>query len=175
MKKNKLMILALFCAFAQGAWAQNNWDEVYAMTQTTSSNWTALNAGSTMGRTLGSAGSTTYYYINGDLSFTNSNVSGSGLTIKGSVYLYIPSGVTLTCTGANGDGTTGAGAGIELTDGNTFFLLGGGTVNATGGNAANGGNGGNGGDATGSGYSWSQTYQVQVAPAALAEAEPVPA
>ena len=141
------MILALLCAFAQGAWAQNEWDEVYALTQTTSANWTALNAGSATGQTLGSAGATSYYYITGDLNFANSNAGGSGLTIQGTVYLYIPSGKTLATTGANASGQTGAGAGIELAAGNTLYLVGGGTLNATGGNAANGGNGGNGSDA----------------------------
>ena len=143
------MILALLCAVAQGAWAQtqNEWDEVYALTQTTAANWTPLNAGSATGQTLGSAGATSYYYITGDLNFANSNAGGSGLTIQGTVYLYIPSGKTLATTGANASGQTGAGAGIELAAGNTLYLVGGGTLNATGGNAANGGNGGNGGDA----------------------------
>ena len=141
------MILALLCAFAQGAWAQNEWDEVYALTQTTSANWTPLNAGSATGQTLGSAGATSYYYITGDLNFANSNAGGSGLTIQGTVYLYIPSGKTLATTGANASGQTGAGAGIELAAGNTLYLVGGGTLNATGGNAANGGNGGNGSNA----------------------------
>ena len=146
MTKKLLLFIALLCAFAHGAWAQNSWDEVYAMTQTTSTDWTAL-AGSTTGQTLGSVGNTTYYYANSNLSFTNSNAGGSGLTIRGTVYLYIPSGTTLTCTGANASGTTGGGAGIELTEGNTLYVVGSGTLNATGGNAANGGNGGNGGDA----------------------------
>ena len=148
MKRKLFIILALLCAFAQGAWAQNEWDEVYALTQTTSANWTPLNAGSATGQTLGSAGATSYYYITGDLNFANSNAGGSGLTIQGTVYLYVPDGVTLTCTGANANGATGAGAGIELASGNTLYLLGTGTVNATGGNAANGGNGNNGGDAS---------------------------
>ena len=140
------MILALLCAFAQGAWAQtqNEWDEVYALTQTTSANWTPLNAGSATGQTLGSAGATSYYYITGDLNFANSNAGGSGLKIQGMVFLYIPSGVTVTCTGHNASAPTGAGAGIELAAGNTLYLIGGGTLNATGGNAANGGNGSNG-------------------------------
>ena len=69
--------------------------------------------------------------------FTNSNAGGSGLTIQGKVYLYVPQGVTVTCTGANASGQTGAGAGIELASGNALHLLGSGTVNATGGNAAN--------------------------------------
>ena len=146
MKKKVLLILALLYALVQGAWA-DEWDAVYTMTQTTSSNWTALNTGSTTGQTLGSTGTTTYYYVNSNLTFTNSSVGGSGLTIKGTVYLYIPSGKTLTCTGANASGQTGAGAGIELTAGNTLYVVGSGTLNATGGNAANGGNGANGGDA----------------------------
>ena len=145
--KKTLLILALLCAFAQGARAQNEWATVYTQTQTTASNWTALNAGSTTGRTLGSAGTTTYYNVTGNLSFTNSTAGGSGLTILGTVYLYVPSGITVTCTGANANGQTGAGAGIELTTGNSLYLIGGGTINATGGNAANGGNGGNGYDA----------------------------
>ena len=53
------MILALLCAFAQGARAQNEWATVYTQTQTTSGDWTALEA-STTGRTLGSADATTY-------------------------------------------------------------------------------------------------------------------
>ena len=140
-------MLALLCTIVPGAWAQASWDEVYAMTNTTSANWTQLNAGSTTGQTIGAAGTTRYYYADANLTFTNSNAGGSGLTIQGKVYLYVPEGVTLTCTGANADGQTGAGAGIEVASGNHLYLLGSGTVNATGGNAANGGNGSNGSDA----------------------------
>ena len=149
MTKKVIFILALLLATVQGAWADNEWDAVYTLTQTTSANWTALNAGSTTGKTLGSAGTTTYYYVAGDLSFTNSTIGGSGLTIQGTVYLYIPSGSTLTCMGANASGQTGAGAGVELAEDNTLNLLGGGTINATGGDAANGGNGAGGGNAGG--------------------------
>ncbi len=151
--KKTLLFFALLCAFAQGAWAQANWDAVYAMTSTNSGDWTAL-TGSTTGRTLGSEGNTTYYYANSNLSFTNSTAGGSGLTILGTVYIYVPEGVTITCTGANANAPTGAGAGIELASGNTLYLLGGGTINATGGNAANGGTGGNGTNADFSYDSW---------------------
>ena len=140
-------MLTLLCAMVQGAWAQDEWDAVYTQTQTTAANWTALNAGSTTGKTLGSANAVTYYYATGNLSFTNATAGGSGLTILGTVYLYVPEGMTLTCTGANASGQTGAGAGIEVALGNSLYFLGSGTVNATGGNAANGGNGGNGDDA----------------------------
>ena len=146
MRTRQLFLtLALLLTAVTGAWA-DNWDVVYRLTQTTSANWAALGSGSTTGRTLGSAGNTTYYYATGNLSFTNSTAGGSGLTIQGTVYLYIPTGVTVTCTGHNASGTTGAGAGIELTAGNTLNIIGSGTLNATGGNAANGGNGANGGD-----------------------------
>ena len=143
MRKKLFFILALLLTAVTGAWA-DEWDAVYTQTQTKQSDWTALSAGSTTGRTLGSAGNTTYYYVTSNLSFTNSTVGGSGLTILGTVYLYVPEGMTLTCTGANASGQTGAGAGIELTAGNSLYLIGGGSLNANGGNAANGGNGGKG-------------------------------
>ena len=47
--KKILMTIALLCAMVQGAWAQASWDEVYAMTNTTSANWTALPEGTTAG------------------------------------------------------------------------------------------------------------------------------
>ena len=156
MRTKKLfLILALLLTAVTGARA-DEWDVVYTMTQTTSSNWTALEASST-GRTLGSSGTTTYHYATGDVTFTNSNAGGSGLTILGTVYLYVPEGVTVTCIGANANGTTGAGAGVELSLGNSLYLLGSGTLNATGGNAANGETGGTGGNATGGNGSWTQT------------------
>ena len=140
-KKKILMMLALLLTAVTGAWA-DEWATVYKQTQTKQSDWTALSAGSTTGRTLGSADAVTYYYASDNLSFTNSTAGGSGLTILGTVYLYIPSGKTVTCMGHDASGTTGAGAGIELTQGNSLYLIGGGTLVATGGNAANGGNGG---------------------------------
>ena len=93
------------------------------------------------------AGATTYYYVTTSISFTNSTAGGSGLTILGTVYLYVPQGVTVTCTGADASGRTGAGAGIELPWGNALYLIGQGSVSATGGNAAGGSNGTNGTDA----------------------------
>ena len=152
--KKILLLITLLCAMVQGAWAQNEWDAVYTQTQTTSADWTALDAGSSTGKTLGSAGTTTYYYATGNLNFTNSNAGGSGLNIQGTVYLYVPSGMTFTCKGANASGQMGGGAGIELAAGHSLYLIGGGTVNATGGKAANGGNGGNG---TNAGGTWDKS------------------
>ena len=117
-------------------------------TQTNKSQWTALPFGARKGATIGTAGTTTYYFATGDRTFNNSNAGGSGLTILGTVYIFIPSGNQITCTGAHADGATGAGAGIELTAGNTLYLIGSGKLVATGGNAANGGNGENGENAS---------------------------
>ena len=156
MRQKFLFILALLLTAVTGAWA-DNWDVVYRLTQTTSANWAALGSGSTTGWTIGSAGNTTYYYASDNLSFTNSTAGGSGLTIQGTVYLYVPEGVTVTCIGANANGTTGAGAGVELSLGNSLYLLGSGTLYATGGNAANGSPGDTGGDATGDDGDWTQT------------------
>ncbi len=154
MTKRLLLFIALMCAVAQGAWAQTEWDIVYAMTQTTSANWTPINAGSTDGYVLGASNTTTYYYVDGNQSFINNKTDNlgngnSGIKIQGTVYLFIPSGTTLTCRGANASGITGAGAGagVELSTGNTLHLLGGGRLNANGGDAANGCSGGDGGDA----------------------------
>ena len=135
MRQKILFILALLCAIVQGAWA-DEWATVYTQTETTAANWTALNTGSTDGKVLGQSGTTTYYYITGNLSFTNNRTDNggngnSGLKILGTVYLYIPTGMTLSCTGANADGRTGGGAGIELTAGNSLYLIGGGTANVT--------------------------------------------
>ena len=147
--KKILMMLALLCAVVQGAWADGGWELVYRQTKTTSANWTALNAGSSTGYTIGTAGTTTYYYATGNLSFTNSTVGGSGLTIRGTVYLYIPSGKTVRCTGAkaNDTGITGGGAGVELAAGNTLYLLGDGRLEATGGDGESGNRGDHGEDA----------------------------
>ena len=126
---------------------QDELDVACQQTNTSRSQWRALPPGSYKGATIGTAGATTYYLATGDRTFTNNNAGGSGLTIQGTVYIYVPQGVTITSTGADASGSTGAGAGIELAAGNALYLIGGGSVTATGGNAADGGNGANGGDA----------------------------
>lgn len=159
MRKRKLLfsLLALgLGAFlgGSGAMAQSGgWDAVYAQTQTTSDDWTPITESTTQGKILGAAQSgsnaTYYYYVTKNLNFTNNRTDNdgngnSGLKIHGTVYLYVPAGLTITCEGANADGRTGAGAGIELASGNTLYIIGGGTVNAYGGDAANGRNGDDG-------------------------------
>ena len=144
MKQKNISILALLLMAVTGAWAQGSGGDSWGPVQTSSAAWTALTEGSTTGMTLGAADATTYYYMTENLTFSNNTAGGSGLTIQGTVYIYIPSGVTLTATGADGEGTTGGGAGILVPSGTTLNIFGEGTIVATGGNAANGGNGGNG-------------------------------
>ena len=105
-----------------------------------------LTSGSSTGYTM-TSGNT--YVISKSLTFSNSTVGGSGITIANSatVVIYIPSGVTLTANGANSSGQTGGGAGIRVPSSSTLIITGEGTVKATGGNAGNGGAGGKGGDA----------------------------
>ena len=168
--KRKLLLttlaLSLGCLFGgSGAMAQNGWESVYKQSKTTSDDWTKLDQGSTTGKVLGAKGVTNYYYITKSLNFTNDRTDNdgngnSGLKILGTVYLYIPAGLHIECRGANADGRTGAGAGIELSEGNTLYIIGGGDgayVNATGGNAENGRNGGDGASASGD-YSSEKTY-----------------
>lgn len=155
-----------------GAMAQstnNGWNALLSQTQYNTTSWTGLTTGATIegktvhasaGMTLGTGSTTTpsYYYLMESLDLTNTTAGGSGLTISGTVYLYIPNGLTLSCQGASASGATGAGAGIELAAGNTLYIIGGaGTVTATGGNAANGGNGAAGTDAGYSYNSWTST------------------
>ena len=145
-----LTFLALFAATLahQGAaWAQNkdekaaDWSQVLTVT----SAWTHITEGSTKGFEL----KDDYYYVTEDLTFTNTTGGagqGSGFYVQAGreVRLYIPAGVTVTATGADANGTTGAGAGILLPEGSTLHILGEGKLVATGGNAANGTDGGNG-------------------------------
>ena len=119
------------------------WIEQVAAENVLYPNWTPLSQGSSTGYTLSSG----HYYVTESITFSNDRCQ-SGLTIASgaTVYLYIPQGVTLTATGGNASGVTGAGAGIELPQNSTLYLMGKGKVVARGGNAANGSNGYNGGD-----------------------------
>ncbi len=58
--------------------------------------------------------------------------------------IYVPRGMGLVVNGGTASGATGAGAGIEVPSSSTLVITGGGTIIATGGNAADGGNGENG-------------------------------
>ena len=114
-----------------------------------------ITQGSTSGYTM-TDGNT--YVIQNSVSFSNSTAGGSGMTVDdgATVVIYVPTGVTLTATGANGSGRTGGGAGIRVPVTSTLVITGEGTVNATGGNAGNGANGGNG-QAGWVMYEWSES------------------
>ena len=128
MKTRILSIVALLLMAVTGAWAQGSGGDNWGPVQTSSAAWTALTEGSTTGMTLGAADATTYYYMTENLTFSNNTAGGSGLTIQGTVYIYIPSGVTLTATGADGEGTTGGGAGILVPSGTTLNIFGEGSM-----------------------------------------------
>lgn len=98
---------------------------------------------STTGKTLTNG----IYAVTSDTTISNTT-GGSGITISGTVTIYVKGGCTLSVTGGSGSSRTAAGAGILLTSGNTLYLCGQGTVAASGGNAGNGSGGSTGGRAT---------------------------
>ena len=75
----------------------------------------------------------------------NATFSALKVADGATVTLVIPQGKTVTLKGGAASGKTGAGAGIELPEDATLYILGGGTLNAIGGKAANGDKGLNGG------------------------------
>ncbi|MBO5969430.1 MAG: hypothetical protein J6S14_13130, partial [Clostridia bacterium] len=91
------------------------------------------------------------YYVEPGATLTLRGGTGkSGLTVaaNSTVTIHIPEGSTLNVYGGNASGTTGAGAGIEVGLTSNLKIIGSGTLNATGGKAANGSNGANGETAT---------------------------
>ena len=91
------------------------------------------------------------YYVEPGATLTLRGGTGkSGLTVaeNSTVTIHIPAGSVLNVYGGNASGTTGAGAGIEVGSTSNLKIIGAGTLNATGGKAANGSNGANGESAT---------------------------
>ena len=110
---------------------------------TDSTNWIDINTLS-KGDTLTN---NKYYYVGNNTTFDNSATAGAnGLKVpdNGTVTIYIKKDCTLTLKGGNASGTTGGGAGLYLPSGAKLYLIGEGTLNAIGGNAANGASGSNG-------------------------------
>ena len=100
-----------------------------------------ISSGSTSGKVLRDG---MVYKVVNDVTFTNNQPGGCGLYVNGAstVVLDIAEGVTLTAVGGDGSGREiGGGAGIYVSHNATLIITGRGTVNATGGNAADGGNG----------------------------------
>ena len=90
----------------------------------------------------------TVYRVTSNATISRLGTTSSALYVadNATAVIYIPKGITLTVNGGNASGTTGAGAGIRLNSGSTLVVTGQGTLNVTGGNAANGANGGNADD-----------------------------
>ena len=116
--------------------------------------WTVKAAGTYSSWWIGSSQGVQYVYFTGNCTFNGNSNGWGGLEIYGTCYLYIPAGVTVTCNGVAGSGSTQGGAGIYLASGNTLYVLGNGTLVANGGRAGNGSNGegGGGGWKSGSTY-----------------------
>ena len=106
-----------------------------------------ITEGSTTGYTM-TDGNT--YIVQNSVSFSNSLVGGSGMSVEdgANVVVYVQKGVTLTAVGANGSGRNGGGAGIRVPETSTLIITGEGMVNAIGGDAGDGENGVNGGNAS---------------------------
>lgn len=104
-----------------------------------------ITEGSTTGYTM-TDGNT--YVIQNSVSFSNTSVGGSGMSVAdgATVVLYVPLGVTLTASGANGKGSAAGGAGIRVPETSVIIITGEGTVNANGGNAGDGAHGEGGTD-----------------------------
>ena len=101
------------------------------------------------------AGATTlnagYYKVPASttVTYAATGAGQSGLTINGTVCIYLSTKSVLKCTGKAGTGKdTPGGAGVRLESGKVLYLCGSGKLQATGGKAADGGKGAaNGSDA----------------------------
>jgi len=107
--------------------------------------WTVKGSGTYGSWWIGSSQGVQYVYFTGNCTFNGSSSGWGGLEIYGTCYLYIPAGVTVTCNGVAGSGSTPGGAGIYVASGNNLYVLGNGTLVAKGGRAGNGSNGAGGG------------------------------
>ncbi len=144
-KTNQSEVVNLMNGWEPGTWHLVNGKAVPVMDTVDDGSWKVITEGSNSGYRFMSG----HYYIPKNLTFSNSNTGRDGISIApgSSVHFYIPKGVTLTARGGNASGRTGAGAGICLPQSSSLVLEGGGTVNATGGNAANGEDGQDGSEA----------------------------
>ena len=96
--------------------------------------------------TLRLNGTTVYHVTGGNLTYDVSAKPGANaweVPANTLCVIDIKYGSTLTLIGGNASGTTPAGCGILVPSSSTLYITGEGTLNATGGRAANGSNGGN--------------------------------
>ena len=81
----------------------------------------------------------TVYIVDHDLKVqASAGFSAYAVNPNSTAVLYIPAGKTLTLKGGAGDKTSGGEAGISLPAGATLIVTGKGTLDVTGGKAANG-------------------------------------
>ena len=95
--------------------------------------------------TLRLNGTTVYHVTGGNLTYDVSAKPGANaweVPANTLCVIDIKYGSTLTLIGGNASGTTPAGCGILVPSSSTLYITGEGTLNATGGRAANGANGG---------------------------------
>lgn len=92
-----------------------------------------------------------FWYVDANTTCAYDSNNKNGLTVSGTVYLYIAKDCTLTVTGRPANGTTGGGAAIKVSSGNTLYVFGEGTIKATGGAAASGSAGSKGSNSSFSG------------------------
>ena len=116
--------------------------------------WTVKSAGTYSSWWIGSGNGVQYVYFTGNCTFNGNNDKWGGIEISGTCYIYIPSGVTITCNGVAGNASTPGGAGVYVPSGSNLYVLGNGKLVANGGKAGNGSNGegGGGGWKSGSTY-----------------------
>lgn len=107
--------------------------------------WTVKSAGTYSSWWIGSNKSIQYVYFTGNCTFNGNSSGWGGLEIYGTCYLYIPSGITITCNGVAGNGRTPGGAGVYISSGSNLYVFGNGSLVANGGKAGNGSNGAGGG------------------------------
>lgn len=90
-----------------------------------------------------------HYIFKQNLDYTNPSAGGNGITIpeNATVIFDITPGVNIKVKGGNAYGMKGAGAGVYVPESSKLIITGGGTLTATGGNAANGTDGARGYDA----------------------------
>ena len=86
----------------------------------------------------------TVYIVNKDITVkAGEGLSAYAVNANSTAVLYIPAGKTLTLKGGAGSGTSGGEPGLSLPESSTLIVTGEGTLDATGGKAANGKNGEN--------------------------------
>ena len=145
-----MLVFAMLIPMIAGLWTAPAL-EVQAADDT-GINWTKANI--TRTTTAGATLADGYMYtVTESVALTGADATSSAAAVNGlkvaagaTVVLHIPKGVALTVKGGNGYLKNPGAAGIEVPSTSTLIIIGGGTLNATGGNAGQAGNGEKGGN-----------------------------